>query len=130
MSGTKRATGRPMLTGRPDRTHSSVMEPPSLLDGQVRCPACRSGVAVTKSGALWRHHDLFGGYCGNVAAPADGEPLEAPDVVVPPPPREGRENRSDPSRLDVGSHCRECNRWLPGERSLCGRCSILQGRAR
>ena len=27
------------------------------------------------------------------------------------------------SRLDVGSNCAHCAKWLPGERSLCGQCA-------
>ena len=44
-----------------------VIAPPPLVDGRLRCPACRNAVKPTPSGHLRRHNDLFGYPCYNVA---------------------------------------------------------------
>lgn len=106
--------GRTILSGR------SVAVPPELAEGQVRCPACRNATKLTPRGRLRKHNDLFGEVCGVRSA---GVPtgITAPPISLPAPvkARDGR------SRLDGGSNCRECGKWLPGERSLCGRCYAL-----
>lgn len=65
-------------------------------------------------------------------------PAVLPEVVVqpqgkrcdpwsePPPKRPDRE----PSRLDVGTLCDDCGKWLPGERHVCGRCYVKRNAAR
>lgn len=45
----------------------TVLAPPELKPGQVRCQVCRNGVVITDRGYLRRHHDLFGHRCHNVA---------------------------------------------------------------
>lgn len=50
---------------------AQAIAPPSLRDGQVRCPVCRNGSQVTDRGYLRRHKDLFGHTCYNVALPED-----------------------------------------------------------
>jgi hypothetical protein len=121
----KRNNGRVILSGR------SVAVPPSLADGQVRCPACRNATTLTPNGRLRKHVDLFGNECGVRSA---GRPtgIVAPPVSLPPaapvrvPATQPASSAVDGrSRLDAGSNCRECGKWLPGERSLCGRCYAL-----
>lgn len=104
-------------------------------EGKVVCETCRKPIGVVGD-RLRRHKDKTGFPCPNLRVPGQTTAL-----VEPPPPvhlprlsarsAQGRARRgeSEPSRLDVGGQCRECGKWLPGERSLCGRCSVLQGRA-
>lgn len=126
-----------MAAGKRDRRKGSgakvmhvgkvpAMAPPVLRGGQVRCPICRNGVRLTTRGNLYRHADLFGNPCGNRSTLTPVH-VVAPPIVLPPErygdPRKAQPRaEGEPSRLDVGSSCRECGKWLPGERSLCGRC--------
>lgn len=108
----------------------TAAEPPPLIEGKVRCPSCRNVVTPTSTGRLRRHRDLFGSDCLNIANGEDVTLAEIPPVIIPPPPApsSGRRTKNDPkppSRLDVGSTCQSCGKWLPGERRLCGRCQIL-----
>lgn len=109
-------------------------------EGKVRCSGC--GKYVTQHGMrLRRHNDKSGFPCPEVRVPGVEVHLsEVPPVNLPPEPKwrpaspsrasaGPRREKDEPARLDAGSSCRECGKWLPGERSLCGRCSVLQGRA-
>jgi hypothetical protein len=109
-----------------------VKVPEPLADGKVRCPGCSRVLAPTRTGGIGRHVDKYGDPCpvtirGNQPVELD----EVPPVKVPahPPKRNGWTRRppAEPSRLDVGSTCRECGKWLPGERSLCGACYVKAG---
>lgn len=110
--------------------HVTATEPPPLVEGKVRCPACRNLTSLTPRGRLRRHRDLFGLDCPNTGT---GEPVtldEVPDVVIPdasaPVARPPRPDEKKASRLDVGSTCQGCGKWIPGERRLCGRCYALK----
>lgn len=35
-----------------------------------------------------------------------------------------------PSRLDAGTACEDCGKWLPGERRVCGRCYVKRDEVR
>lgn len=133
----RRSHGHAILTGNPSRTSRGAVAPPELRGNQKRCPVCRNGVATTVTGKLRKHVDLFGADCYN-RNPGDLPPIgEVPPVVLPrvrdrQAGAQSRTARPDeerpPSRLDAGSECRECGKWLPGERSLCGRCYATGGR--
>lgn len=111
----KTSNGRPIGTGNPARTSAAVVAPPALADGQARCPACRNGAHLFANGTLRRHRDLFGNTCWNRRAPGSEVHLtEVPPVVI-----------NAHATAEKGK-CRECGKWLPGERSLCGRCSVLR----
>lgn len=129
--------GKPVAVGG-----RAAVAPPALKDGFVRCPVCRNAARITQSQRLRKHYDLFGDLCYNKAPEVvrprlirDEGPVvveswtRTPDVepvvteAVAPPEREPGE----PSRLDVGSHCQDCGKWLPGERKLCGQCLIKRG---
>ena len=96
--------------------------------GTIRYHVCDASTTLTPGGRL-KAHDIPGGgiRCINKKV-LHAVKVDAPPVVVP-STRSGAERRpsTEPSRLDAGSECRECGRWLPGERSLCGRCSVLGG---
>lgn len=122
---------------RPERDRA-VMEnvhvaaSPDIPDGKAKCPSCSKVVAVINETRLRRHMASAGYQCPNVQM-ADAPPFEyvMPEVKIPrltPGSGHARAKRDEyePSRLEVGSHCRECGKWLPGERSLCGRCSVLR----
>lgn len=105
-----------------------------IPEGHAKCSACAFVGKVLPSGLLNRHHSTRrDGHCPSKVPAGVKLEVVAPPVVIPermhpvsaggtsaPPKRPD----SEPSRLDVGSHCRECGKWLPGERSLCGRCSV------
>lgn len=124
----------------PERVVKPKREPKPIPEGKVRCEAC--GKVVTVLGVrLRRHKDSSGFPCVNMRAPgAELHLSDAPPVNLPPEPKwrpatrarataAPRREEGEPARLEAGSSCRECGKWLPGERSLCGRCSVLQGRA-
>ena len=110
---------------------AAAVVPPALKAGKVRCPVCRNAVSVNPTGTLRKHADLFGEPCHNRAS-GEATGITAPPVVIPDPRRfvaepatneaERVERPAHRSRLDVGSECTECGKWIPGERSLCGRC--------
>lgn len=97
-----------------------------LEDGKVRC-LCGKAVKPTSAGRLARHLTPSGDDCTHFASYRDPVRLdEVPEVVLP-QPREPAEKPEKPApRLDVGSACKVCGKWLPGERSLCGRCSVTR----
>lgn len=115
---------------------SFVRIPAELPPGKVRCAACWAVCTVTPTGKLRAHKSPAGEPCAHRATYATRAPLDSlPPVVLPPvrtdprprepktPPKPRVAPPREPSRLDVGSSCTDCGRWLPGERSLCGRCA-------
>jgi len=117
------------------RLRRPVKKAALIPDGKAKCMACRKVVSVVGGTRLRRHKEPNGDQCPNVQL-GEGHVLKgpAPEVKIPrlsARSAQGRERRdeSEPSRLDAGSNCRECGKWLPGERILCGRCSVSQGRA-
>lgn len=122
--------------GRQFRT--LARKPAPLVEGKVRCAGCGTLTSVTKTGKLRRHSDADGVPCPHLATYTTGPLIDRdnlPPVVIPKQPRERprpREPRTQPaapepeelSRLDGGSSCVDCGRWLPGERSVCGRCWV------
>lgn len=131
------SAGKPIVVSSPSLKSVATVPPPPLKEGQVRCMVCRNATRTTPRGYLRKHTDLFGGPCFNRST---GEPthVAAPPIELPPEPHLApvaelgdslRERHAAPksaSRLDVGSECRECGKWLPGERSLCGRCFVVR----
>ena len=112
--------------------------PRELEDGKVRCLGCSAVVGLTKNGHMRRHKSTAGEDCAYTATYAAPVHLdELPPVVVPPQSRERmtatqRERERESSRLDAGSECQDCGRWLPGERMVCGKCqrarNVAKGR--
>lgn len=106
-----------------------VRIPAPLEPGKVRC-VCGRVVALTKNRHLRRHQTPAGEPCAHQATYAPRPHL----TVVPPVklpqgatartnPNQSRRQAGEPARLDAGSTCEDCGRWLPGERRLCGRCT-------
>lgn len=101
--------------------------PEPIPEGRKQCPACHKVLTPTPLGYFRKHTGPSGARCWN-KNPGDLPPVVAPPVVAPPvtlPPIRAAERVT---RLDAGSKCRECGKWLPGERSLCGRCAIRSNR--
>lgn len=131
--------GHAILVGRPDHDMRATAAPPTLREGQVRCPVCRNATSLTPRGYLRQHRDLFGDTCTNKAT-GERVPFVAPPVVLPrvrtgpvrDPANTPERYKRPPgeSRLDVGSECRDCGKWLPGERILCGRCYVRRDASR
>ena len=95
--------------------------PEPLTPGRVRC-ICGRAVRVNSGGRIRRHNTPAGEPCAHIAGYGTAEFDVLPPVQMP-PKRSPQQPKSAP-RLDVGSTCRECGKWLPGERSLCGRCYV------
>lgn len=109
------------MLGRPDTS-----SPIAIPEGCVLC-ICGATPSITARGRMRKHKTPQGDECTHRAGYAEVVLERLPPVVLPP-------NRvpSDrgPARLDVGSECRECGKWLPGERSLCGRCYAIKDASR
>ena len=126
--------GRP-LASSPSYSSAPSVPAPKLADGQVRCPVCRNATKRTPTGRLRMHNDLFGLRCYN-RNPGDLAHVDAPPVVLPPErgdrpserPKAAEPAERRASRLDAGSLCQECGKWLPGERRMCGKCFVRFGR--
>lgn len=94
-------------------------------DDRVECPTCGGRAKPKGERAIAAHRSPTGGSCPRRLLSVD---VPIPPVSLPPAPslsmpsKTQPRRRSEPSRLDAGSECRECGKWLPGERSLCGRC--------
>lgn len=106
-----------------------VRIPKPLGEGEVHCAACFQVVTLTKNGHTRKHRTPAGEDCAYRATYGQHVQLdELPPVTFRKPrtatgkPRD--KATKDPSRLEAGSRCRECDKWLPGERSLCGRCAV------
>lgn len=127
--GGRGGKGTPIGVGSPTYSSAVVLAPPELRPGQVRCPVCRNATGLTPlTKVLRKHRDLFGEPCWNKSQ-METVKLVAPPVVLP---RGGGQAGAEPavagqSRLDGGSLCTSCGKWLPGERTLCGRCFALGG---
>lgn len=113
--------------------------PEEIPDGKVRCAGCGKVVSLTPNGHTRRHNTPKGDPCAVRATYAKPIHLdEIPEVQLPPAPRydaptepRARASRkNEASRLDVGSKCEDCGRWLPGERYVCGKCSNARNAAR
>lgn len=103
--------------------------PEPLPDGKVRC-ICGKAVALTPNGRIRRHKTPAGDECTHDAFYNDPPDVEAPPVAIPitrPRMRQPRDS-GEMARLDVGSYCLTCDRWIPGERSYCGQCLRKRGR--
>ena len=102
--------------------------PQELEPGKARCAGCSAVVTVNRSGTLRRHRAPSGEDCAYRVGVREVRVEDLPPVVLP-PVRGNRPQVSKatpvrpPSRLDVGSNCKRCGKWLPGERSLCGACA-------
>jgi hypothetical protein len=110
--------------------------PQPLTDGRVRC-ICSRTLALTKAGRIPRHNMPNGDPCAHEAVyQPRPQPIALPDVHMPPTrgytSTPTLADRADPDtpRLLAGSCCVDCDRWLPGERSLCGRCGVRRERER
>ena len=101
------------------RKIADVRRKKSIPEGKVKCPSC--GKAVSPVGTrLRRHKDKDGWPCPEMRVPGVEVKLtEAPPVQI-------TDRKAD---VSPKGECRECGKWLPGERSICGRCSLLQGHA-
>jgi hypothetical protein len=108
------------------------LEPLGKRGREFRCPLCMRPVGVTPRGRAGRHVDQRGDSCpGSGLVVRDNEvPHELPPVSIadrPVQPRGEVIPHADAAvegaaRLDVGSSCLTCGKWIPGERSYCGRC--------
>lgn len=114
--------GRLMLGGR------QVHVPPTLRDGQARCPACRQAVTLTPTGRLRMHDDLTGWPCPNRAAshepvaldtlpPVTGVPAAPPRVEGPLPA-----TTAPSGGPRAYGYCETCGALVSGERRFCGIC--------
>lgn len=111
---------------------SFVRRPEELEDGKVRCNGCGRVVGLTSVGRTREHRTPAGEPCAYRVVYGESPAIdELPPVNVPPQKRDGyrslrrpteRPARSEPSRLEAGSECQDCGKWLPGERIVCGRC--------
>lgn len=112
----RRSNGRPIFTGNPTQDNAATITPPRLRDGQKRCPACRNGAHVVKSGSLARHRDLFGNPCWNRSTgEATVSLLSLPPVVLGP-------TGESTNLVPPDGQCQECAKPIPPMRRLCGRC--------
>lgn len=115
---------------------SFVRIPEPLPAGKVRCAGCSAVVSLNKSGKMRAHQSPSGEPCAYSVSYSKVHLEEIPPVVLPPapayhPPREPKPKPpKPPSRLEAGSECVDCGKWLPGERSVCGKCSIKRNRSR
>ena len=113
-----------------------VRIPEEIADGKVRCNGCGKVVALNKNGSTRMHNTPAGEPCAyRVVYARPVELDEVPPIVIPPQrggdgPRPRTPVEREPTRLDVGSNCRECGRWLPGEREYCGKCANAREAAR
>jgi hypothetical protein len=103
-----------------------VRKPEPLEPGKVRCLGCSKVVTLTKNGKIRAHRTPDGKEdCAYTATYGRKVSVPKVQIVIPPQPRGPGERAArdrGPSRLDAGSNCRECGKWIPGERSLCGAC--------
>lgn len=108
------------LVSRPDKSSAATVAPPRLATGQIRCPACRNGVRILKSGILAAHGDLFGNPCWN-ESPGNAEPImfDLPPIDLA---------RTGTNSTPPDGHCQECSKAIPPMRRLCGRCMARRTR--
>lgn len=115
----------------PKRRTPKVRREPAV-DDRPECPRCGVRVNLNHRGRISAHKAPSGNACPcrMLAVVIEAPPVDLPPVPKPParasrPPRDPDE----PSRLDAGSNCEDCGKWLPGERSVCGRCYVHRTRA-
>lgn len=120
-----------VVLGADPAAGETPLEPLGKRGRQFRCPLCLRPVGVTARGRAGKHQDRRGDDCpGGGLVVRDNElPDELPPISLTPSgaPRGDVVPSSGPAvegsaRLDVGSHCLTCGKWIPGERSYCGRC--------
>lgn len=107
----------------------TVKAAPALREGQVRC-ACGAATTLTRMGRVRKHKTPAGDECPMQLHAGHDLDVDVSSVPIVVPPERGGNGRTavererEPSRLDAGSNCRECGKWLPGERILCGACYV------
>lgn len=101
---------------------------PAPPDGKVRCPSCHANTSLTQLGYLRKHRDLAGFPCTNKRPLVDVQSLDVlPEVSLV----DHRASTPDsPRGRDAWGECRECGKWLPGQRTLCGLCGATLEDAR
>lgn len=111
--------------------HARSVERPTASGPDVqRCPVCDVAVKLTQKTRLLSKHRTNDGYeCPNRRTRERIELAALPPVEFDARVRPPRIQRAadEPSRLDAGSNCQDCGKWLPGERRLCGRCLNRRG---
>lgn len=123
---------------------SFVRIPEELADGKVRCLGCSAVVTLTPNGHIRRHKSPAGEDCAYTSTSyAEPVHLDALPPVVVPPQRSGgtrsqikrRAPKARPKAADVeqdarlaprNNECVDCGRWLPGERTVCGKCARIR----
>lgn len=102
--------------------------PKPLAPGKARCPGCSAVVAVTPNGKLRQHRAPSGEDCAVKISMREVHLDDLPPVVIPGPrganlARVRRSPAPPDAHYAPKGQCVDCGRWLPGERSLCGRCA-------
>lgn len=99
-------------------------------DDRVTCPACGGKAKPNGTNAIRSHRTPGGDKCSRRLLAVDVTPPPIVLPLEPRPPSRASQPKAErgPARLDAGSECRECGKWLPGERSLCGRCYVRTSR--
>lgn len=112
--------------GRVLKSGKSIIRPPMLKPGQVRCHACRNAATLNPSGDYRQHRDLFDGPC-DAKRPQSVTPIELPPVLHRGQPVTLRLDRgASPSGKGGGvrawGECETCGALVTGERRFCGLC--------
>lgn len=121
-----------------------VRIPEPLQDGKVRCNACAAVVSLTLRGRTRAHKTPAGEPCAYRAFYAKVTLDEMPPVVLPPqsqPPKRipirKRAQQPTPEQIQNNAslaprtnECVFCEKWLPGERTVCGACAARRERNR
>jgi hypothetical protein len=102
---------------------------PKPPEGKEWCPGCDKAITVNSTGFLHEH-----GRCGRiyVGRPDTGEAVLY--LLTPPSKREHEEYeklvhspRAVAAYAAKRGECRNCEKKLPGERTLCGACGVRLG---
>lgn len=111
--------------------------PAPLPPGKVRCLGCSAVVSLTKNGHIRAHRSPAGEPCAYRATYVKPITLtDVPPIAVPerrkPPGRKPKPDLPRPAPVVTDSRgnavpyrgeCVDCGKWLPGERTVCGRCA-------
>lgn len=92
-------------------------------DGKVTCPTCGGRATPRGENQIGAHHSPWGRSCRRRLLKVSIDELPPVNIRKRGRPSPKR-SEGTPARLDVGSNCRECGKWLPGERSICGACYV------